>query len=133
MSFLLDTNICSAFIRNRSGLTHRFIQHSGRLHVASIVLGELYTWAYRRSNPTPILSAIQGDLLPQVQVLSFDMACASDFGKLKAQMLNAGRPIDSADLQIAVTAIVHGLTLVTHNTRDFEHLPGLHLDDWLMP
>lgn len=133
MSFLLDTNICSAYIKSRSGLAHRFVQHSGRLHVASIVLGELYTWAHRRPNPTPILNAVDIDLLPQVRVLPFDIACASSFGKLKADLLNVGRPIDNADLQIAVTAMVHNLTLVTHNSTDFAHVAGLRLDDWLAP
>ena len=37
------------------------------------------------------------------------------------------------DLFIASTALVHGLTLVTHNTKDFAHVPGLTLEDWLVP
>jgi tRNA(fMet)-specific endonuclease VapC len=32
---------------------------------------------------------------------------------------------------IATTAIVHGLTLVTHNTRHFVRVPGLALEDWI--
>jgi len=42
MSFLLDTNICSEHLKRPSGLVHRFIQHSGRLHISTVVLGELY-------------------------------------------------------------------------------------------
>jgi tRNA(fMet)-specific endonuclease VapC len=34
------------------------------------------------------------------------------------------------DLQIASIALQHGLTLVTHNTREFSRIPGLKLDDW---
>ncbi len=52
MSFLLDTNILSAHLRRPSGLAHRFFQHSGRLSTASVVLGELFVWAYNRSDPT---------------------------------------------------------------------------------
>jgi predicted nucleic acid-binding protein len=37
----------------------------------------------------------------------------------------------STDLFIAATALVHGLTLVTHNTRHFQNLPGLEVADWL--
>jgi tRNA(fMet)-specific endonuclease VapC len=37
------------------------------------------------------------------------------------------------DLLIAVVALVHNLTLVTHNTADFHNIPGLRLDDWLIP
>jgi predicted nucleic acid-binding protein len=34
---------------------------------------------------------------------------------------------------IASAAIVHDLTLVTHNTADYIQIPGLRLDDWLTP
>ena len=36
-------------------------------------------------------------------------------------------------LMIAATALTHGLTLVTHNTQDFLHVPGLTIIDWLNP
>lgn len=38
MSFLLDANVCSIHLRRPSGLTHRSIQHSGRIHIATVVL-----------------------------------------------------------------------------------------------
>jgi tRNA(fMet)-specific endonuclease VapC len=132
MSFVLDTDVCSAFIKRRRGLAHRFFQYSGRLHVPLIVLGELYTWTYRRSDPAPLLNAIENDLLPGVQLLMFDQPCAHRYGVVQAQMLNNGQSIHSPDLQIAVTALVHDFTLVTHNTSDFLHVPGLRLDDWLV-
>lgn len=55
MSYLLDTNICSAHLKRPGGLTHRMIQHSGRLYTSTVVLGELLAWAYRRNNPAPLL------------------------------------------------------------------------------
>ena len=133
MSFLLDTNTCSAYLKNQRGLAHRFVQYSGRLHVASVILGELYTWAYRRPDPAPTLKAITDELLPQVSELVFDRACANEFGKVHAALLRIGHPIDAVDMQIAATALVHNLTLVTHNTKDYVNIPGLRLDDWLTP
>jgi predicted nucleic acid-binding protein len=41
MSFLVDTDTCSAHLKRPSGLMHRFVQHSGGLDIAAIVLGEL--------------------------------------------------------------------------------------------
>ncbi len=76
MSFLLDTNICSAHFRQPTGLAHRFMQHSGGLHIPTIVLGELFAWAYRRDNPQPLLRFIDEDLLCDVELLPFDAACA---------------------------------------------------------
>jgi tRNA(fMet)-specific endonuclease VapC len=37
------------------------------------------------------------------------------------------------DLLIASVALAHNLTLVTHNTADYRNVPGLRLDDWLIP
>ena len=83
MSFLLDTNICSAHLRRPAGLSHRFNQHSGRLFVSSIVVAELYTWAYIQEDPTKILSAIETLLEYDVQVLQYDENCAHTFGQLR--------------------------------------------------
>jgi tRNA(fMet)-specific endonuclease VapC len=109
------------------------VQHSGRLHVSSIILGELYAWAYGRADPAPALKAIADDLLPHLTELEFNRSCADQFGRIHVSLLRQGHPGNAADMQIAATALVHNLTLVTHNTRDFQHIPGLRLDDWLAP
>jgi predicted nucleic acid-binding protein len=44
-----------------------------------------------------------------------------------------GITVSPVDLMIGSIALVHDLTLVTHNTNDFRHIPGLRLDDWLTP
>lgn len=68
MSYLLDTNICSAHIRRPAGLAHRFVQYSGRLYVSTIVLGELYAGAYMSASSTKILAGI-ADLLSDTNLL----------------------------------------------------------------
>ena len=133
MSFLLDTNICSAHLGRPSGLIHRFVQHSGRLAIPTIVLGELYAWAYRRGNPAPLLRAIRQDLLCDVNVLPFDADCAEEFGRVRGTLLQQGITVNRTDLMIASVALVHELTMVTHNIADFRHIPGLQVVDWLAP
>ena len=59
MSFLLDTNIISDHLKRPSASFHRFVQHSGRLAVPTIVLGELYAWAFGRSDPATILGPLE--------------------------------------------------------------------------
>ena len=130
---LADTNICLAHMRRPGGLAHRFFQHSGGLTISTVVLAELYAGAYKRPNPDRILSLI-ADLLPEITVLDFDQACAREFGKVKGELLQKGVSIPEVDLMIALAeALVHNLTLVTHNTADFRNIPGLRLDDWLAP
>lgn len=132
MRFLLDTNICSAHMRRPASLAHRFIQYTDQLAIATIVLGELYAGAYRHPDPTRLLKLIE-ELLPELQVLDFDSACAEQFGQLRGQLLQQGIAVSPVDVMIASVAMIHDLTLVTHNTADFQHIPGLRLDDWLRP
>ena len=132
MSFLLDTDICSAHLRRPAGLTHRFIQHSGRLFTSTLVWGELHAGAYHAPNPHALLPGIIS-LLADVHLLSFDQACAEEFGKLRGALLTRGLSVPTVDLMIAATALVNNLTLVTHNTNDYRNVPGLRLDDWLLP
>ena len=133
MSFLLDTDTCSTHLKRPARLIHRFVQHSGHLHIPTIVLGELYVWAFQRKNPTPVIQAIENDLLSSVVVLDFDSDCAKQFGQLRGHLLQRGIATSRMDLMIAAVALNHNLTLVTHNTADYQHIPGLRLDDWLIP
>jgi len=133
MSFLLDTNILSVHLRRPSGLAHRFFQYSGRLYTSSVVLAELFVWAYNRPDPTKVLTAIDELLFEEVTLLEYDRECADEFGQVRLQLRRSGIEVPSVDLLIASVALVYDLTLVTHNTADFQNIPGLLLDDWLAP
>jgi tRNA(fMet)-specific endonuclease VapC len=132
MNFLLDTDICSAHMRRPAKLAHRFIQYTGLLTISTVTLAELYAGAYRHSKASRLLDLI-ADLLQEVQIVDFDEACAEQFGQVRGTLLQQGISVPTADLMIASAALVHGLTLVTHNTSDFRNVPGLRLDDWLTP
>jgi tRNA(fMet)-specific endonuclease VapC len=132
MTHLLDTNICSAHMRRPGGLAHRFFQHAGGLAIPTIVLAELYAGAYRRPNPARLLALI-ADLAQEVTILDFDEHCSEEFGKVKGGLGQKGISVPDMDLLIASVALVHDLTLVTHNTADFQQIPNLRLEDWLAP
>lgn len=112
---------------------HRFIQYSGRLYIPTIAVGELYTWAHLRPDPLGFAARIEIDLLPDLIVLDYDIYCGREFGRVRGELLRQGITVSRLDLQIAAVALVHDLTLVTNNTRDFENIPGLTLEDWLTP
>jgi tRNA(fMet)-specific endonuclease VapC len=133
MSFLLDTNILSVHLRRPSGLAHRFFQYSGRLYTSTVALAELFVWAYNRPDPTKVLTAIDELLFQEVSPLEYDRDCANEFGRIRIQLRRSGIEVPSVDLLLASVALVYDLTLVTHNTADFRHIPGLRLEDWLAP
>ncbi len=133
MSFRLDTNILTAHLRRPAGLSHRFIQHSGRLYTSTVSLAELYDWANSRRDPTPTRAAIQSLLKYEVALIPFDADCAEECGRLRFDLRRQGITVDKMDLLIGATVLVYDLTLVTHNTRHFQSIPNLRLEDWLTP
>ncbi len=132
MRFLLDTDICSAHMRRPARLAHRFIQFVGQLAAPTVVFAELYSGAYKHAQANRLLSLI-GDLRQEILVIDFDLACAEQFGRTRGSLLQQGISVPTTDLMIASVALVHDLTLVTHNTADYRNIPGLRLDDWLIP
>ncbi len=132
MSFLLDTDICSAHLRDNRLVTPRVEQYAGRLHVSVITAAELTVWALRRAASPKRKAAVDG-FLSAVAVIDVNRPIADRFGLLRADQLDRGVPTPRLDLLIAATALVHNLTLVTHNTKDFANIPSLQIADWLAP
>jgi tRNA(fMet)-specific endonuclease VapC len=119
-------------MRRPAKLAHRFIQYTGQLAISSVTLAELYAGAYKHAQTSRLLALI-ADLLHEVRVIDFDSVCAERFSQVRGTLLKRGTFVPTTDLMIASAALVHNLTLVTHNTADYQNLPALRLDDWLTP
>jgi tRNA(fMet)-specific endonuclease VapC len=132
VSFLLDTDICSAYLKHNGLIANRFVQYGGRLNISTVTLGELFVWALRARASPGRLQSLQ-DLLKEVLVLHVDEAVAREFGEVRARQLDRGLATPDLDLLNAAVALAHGLTLITHNTQDYANVPGLSLADWLAP
>ena len=132
MSFLLDTDTSSAYLKGNAKVVNRVIQYGGRLSVSMVTVGELHTWAFR-AIASPRRLADLASFLNDVTTWDVDVDVARKFGEVRAGLLDAGRRAPEMDLLIAATALVRGLTLVTHNTQDYAQVPGLALADWLSP
>ncbi len=132
MSFLVDTDVCSAYLKGDRRVWQRFMQNGGQLHVSTISVGELYTWALRAQASPKRLQALE-DLLSDMTVLDVTADVSRKFGELRAALLDAGQATPDMDLLIAATALVHNLSLITHNVQDFASVPDLHVEDWLSP
>jgi len=132
VSFLLDTNTCSHHIKDDRRLFQRFVQHSGRLFVSRIVVAELYAWAHCRSDTVKMLERIE-NFLTEMRLIEIDTEASREFGRLRGVLRRQGVAVGQFDLLIAATALVHNLMVVTHNTRDFNPIPGLSVVDWLAP
>lgn len=132
MTHLLDTNVLVGHLRSqgRSALMRRVAQHKpSDIAVCAVVRCELLTGA--------LLSARQQQnrhetetLLGLFPSLPLDDACADKYAEVRAALESNRIRIDAHDLMIAAIALTHDLTLVTHNRKHFEKIPGLRIEDW---
>jgi len=134
MSFLLDTNICSAHLRRTTIFTHKFIQYAGRLHLPTIVLGELYAWAYSRDNPSDLLKLIENELIEDVNILPFDEFAAFEFGKIRGSFIRQGIVSALWILRLASIALANEFDFDKHIIlRIFAISQICGWKDWLIP
>ena len=131
MGYLLDTNILSDLIRNPFGPVAQRIEAVGAKAVCTsiIVAAELRYGCAKKGSPR--LQARVEDILATIPVLPLEVPADADYGRQRAQLEASGQPIGGNDLLIAAHALALGLTLVTHNTREFCHIAGLQVEDWL--
>ncbi|MEI7610517.1 MAG: type II toxin-antitoxin system VapC family toxin [Rhodospirillaceae bacterium] len=128
MRFLLDTNAVIALLKGHPGFLSRLRQHQPRdFGIPSIVAHELFYGAYKGQRTAGNLARV--DAL-QFEVLDFDREDARQAGDLRARLAAAGTPIGPYDVLIAGQALARSMTLVTHNTREFQRVPGLCTEDW---
>jgi tRNA(fMet)-specific endonuclease VapC len=130
--YLADTNILGYFVRH----THVCLQERMRnaLKKQTIAISVI-TRAETRYG-LGLLDASDKRryavdlLLKEIPALHWTTDAADRYGEVAARLQQTGQAIGVMDTLIAAHALVTGLTLVTHNTRHFERIPGLKLEDW---
>ncbi len=136
MTYVLDSNAWIAYMRGKDALVvGRVNAHPpADLALSTIVFGELSYGAYHSvpGNVTQNLLKVER-LQRTYPILPFGEACADEYGQILAYLSSIGEKIGPKDTQIAATARAHNLILVTHNTDEFNRVPGLKIEDWQIP
>ncbi|MBF0612422.1 MAG: type II toxin-antitoxin system VapC family toxin [Magnetococcales bacterium] len=129
MKYLLDTNTCIAFLKQRKSVVDRIELCSSPPVLCSIVKAELLYGCYK-SNQRERNLALLIDFFSTLPSLPFDDRAAEYYGQLRAFLAHRGTPIGANDLLIAAIGLANELVLVTHNVGEFSRVPGLRLEDW---
>lgn len=133
MAYLLDTNILIYFFKNQGAVRlHMAQQQDTDIHLCTPVLWELLTGAYKSEHPHTQLNKLAA-VQQRFRVHAFDEASAEQAARARAQLERQGSPIGNIDTLIAGIALAHQLTLVTRNTREFERVEGLRVENWFEP
>lgn len=128
MRQLLDTNAVIAMLRGQAGVISRLRAHApGDIGVSAVVIHELYYGAFRSVRVEANVARV--DRL-RFEVVAFEREDARAAGAVRAALATAGAAIGPYDVLIAGQALARGVTLVTHNLREFVRVEGLLLEDW---
>ena len=131
LKFMLDTNIVIYTMKNRpQQVRETFKRHHGQLCVSVVTVGELVFGAERSARPERNLADVEA-FLARLDVLPFDGPAATHFGQLRAELYSAGKPIGPYDMMIAGHARSQGLILITNNSKEFDRVAGLRIDNWV--
>ena len=135
MAYLFDTDALSEPLRRRPANAYlAWLDTIPRAEqfTSAVCIGELYKGAFRVPDTPRHVRNIEARVLPAVTVLPYDVAVARVYGEIEAALAQAGQRLADADLQIAATAIYHGLEVVTGNARHFARVPHLRVHPALL-
>lgn len=133
MKYMLDTNICIYAIKRRpEAVIRKFLEHDpDELCISAITYAELMHGVEKSQAREKNWIALTLFLSP-ITVLAFNGIAAEEYGRVRAELEKKGAPIGPMDMLIAGHARAEGLILVTNNTREFERVEGLTVEDWAL-
>ncbi len=131
MKYFLDTNICIYALKSTfPQIMERMEEFSpSDIAIPSMVKAELYYGALKSQKKNKVFSALDKFLSP-FEIIPFGDKEIMAYAKIRAGLEKIGKIIGPNDIIIAATALSHGATLVTHNTKEFERVQDLLVEDW---
>ena len=130
MKYLLDTNTCIFFLRGKLNLNET-IKEKGleNCFISEITVAELRFGAENSENPAKSNRAVDS-FISGISIIPI-FGSIKRYAKEKVRLRKLGTPInDEFDLLIGVTAVENKLTLVTDNSKHFDSIAGIKLENW---
>lgn len=135
MLYMLDTDISSYIMRKKPAKTlamlEKQVQAGNEICISAITYTELLLGAKRSGNPDKHLHLIEALQERLHHIQPWDAAAAEQFADLQTLLFNAGTPIGTNDTLIAAHALSLQAIMVTNNTRHFDKVPDLRLENWV--
>jgi len=131
--YMLDTNICIYIIKKKREKVLAKLKQNREtgLYISSITLAELEFGianadsSYMEKNRIALI-----EFLTIIGIKHFDDNAAKEYGTVKKGLKDKNCLIGPFDMLIAAHAKSLGMILVTNNTREFERIEGLKVEDW---
>ncbi len=134
-TYMLDTNICSFIMREQPAAVIKRLEQAvlrnHRIVVSAITYAEMRFGATGPKASPRHIALVDAFCARLDAILPWDRAAVDAPTEIKMAQRLAGKPIGPNYTAIAGHAIAAGAILVTNNTREFERVPDLVLEDWV--
>lgn len=131
ISGLLDTDTVISMLRGDGRINAKVRASAAKsFAVSSITLYELLVGVEKSADPTKNRRFLDDALAP-FAIQKFDESAGLEAAKVRATLEKKGVGIGPYDTLIAGHAISLGVKLITSNTREFQRVPGLKIENWL--
>ncbi|MBT9587470.1 PIN domain-containing protein [bacterium] len=129
MRSLKDCGLATQVVPSNCEVSARY-QHS--LSVTSSITWHELQYGVRRLPAGKRRSQLELFLLnlAGLPILDYDERAATRHAAASVWLESHGKCMSQCDGQIAAVAEVHGLIVVTRNLADFQHYPGIQLENW---
>ncbi|MBO7135396.1 MAG: type II toxin-antitoxin system VapC family toxin [Spirochaetaceae bacterium] len=130
MAYLIDTDTIIFALRGDKNVLAKFEENKNLpISISMITYAELIFGAKRSQNEQKNMIKVN-HIRDIYAIEDLNEGVMEVFADVKAKMFEKGIRIEDMDLLIAATAIYNELTLVTNNTKHFENIPNLKLENW---
>ncbi len=125
MKYMLDTNICIYAIKQKPEKVFRKLQkiNPEDVCISSVTYAELM-YGVEKSAAVEKNRVALSLLLANIEIKSFDVNAADEYGKIRADLEKKGTPIGPLDMMIAAHAKSLGVKIVTNNVSEFARVKG---------
>ncbi|MFQ5638898.1 MAG: type II toxin-antitoxin system VapC family toxin [bacterium] len=132
MRFMLDTNICIYIIKKKpENVLNRFQKTSvADIGISSITMSELAYGVEKSLKKEQNKIALLLFISP-LEITPYADPAAQHYGEIRSALEKIGQPIGALDMLIAAHARSLNVTLVTNNTKEFERVPDLKVENWV--
>lgn len=129
---MLDTNICIYIINNKPQyIKDRFLQYRiGNIAISSISVAELYFGVEKSQYKEANTNALN-TFLTHLEVIDFAHKEALTYAKIRADLEYKKSLIGAMDMLISAVALANDLTLITNNTKEFQRVKNLKIENWV--
>lgn len=128
--YLLDTNICVFLLRDKYGIGAKLkTVGPSSCHISEVTVAELQ-YGVECSSKREANKKLLDVFMQGINVIPFQEGVTT-FAKEKARLRSLGKPVENFDLFIGCTAKAKRLTLVTDNTRHFDRIEGIKIENWV--